>query len=118
MSPNTLSASSSQYLISAQLSKNMVAVWRWDKKEPVLKFSVKEPISCMKVSPGGGGGVQIAVVGYSSGKIGVWDLQSGQLLGEVEQAHYMDVSSLDLTPKSDMVVSGGKDGKVRIWMTS
>jgi hypothetical protein len=39
-------------------------------------------------------------------------------LGEIESAHYMDVNDLDIAVNNDLVISGGKDFKVKIWIIS
>jgi hypothetical protein len=43
----------------------------------------------------------------------LWQVETGQLLGEVE-AHYMGVSDIDCC--DDMVITGGKDSKVKVFI--
>lgn len=43
-------------------------------------------------------------------------MQTGLMLGEVEQAHYMDVLDLDISITNDLVITGGKDMKVKVWI--
>jgi WD40 repeat protein len=90
-----------------------MSVWRWDKKEAILRFPVKEMYSCVKVSSGG----TVCIGGArQSGRLSLWEMQTGQLLGEVENAHYMDVADIDITSGCDMVLTGGKDFKVKLWV--
>ena len=39
-------------------------------------------------------------------------------MGEIESAHYMEVIDLDISLTNDMVITGGKDQKVKIWILS
>lgn len=39
---------------------------------------------------------------------------SGALISEIEGAHYLAIN--DLQVMDDMVVTGGKDTKVRVWL--
>ena len=39
---NTLQACSQNYVWAWQASKNIMSVWRWDKKEPILRFPLRE----------------------------------------------------------------------------
>jgi len=41
-------------------------------------------------------------------------MKTGEVLGEVSAAHYMAITSLDLS--GDMIITGGKDCKVKAWM--
>ena len=40
-------------------------------------------------------------------------------MAEVESAHFMEINDLDISPdNSDMIVTGGKDCKVKLWLLS
>ena len=40
-------------------------------------------------------------------------------MAEVESAHYMDIMDLDISrDNSDMIVTAGKDCKVKVWLTA
>ena len=43
-------------------------------------------------------------------------MTSGEVLADVESAHYMQVTDLDIN--ESMIISGGKDCKVKVWMIS
>lgn len=38
------------------------------------------------------------------------------MLGEVDSAHYMDISDMDIAMTNDLVITGGKDSKVKVWV--
>ena len=46
----------------------------------------------------------------------MWEVPTGTLLGEVESAHYMELTDLDIAITNDMVITGGKDQKVKVWI--
>ena len=98
-----------------------MVVWRWDKKEPYLRFPLKEQLSVFKVSQAGheGSTSNICAGGSKNGVLTVWSAVDGQIIAEVDQAHYMEISDLDISREnSDMIVSGGKDCKVKVWFLS
>ena len=72
--------------------------------QSVLKFSHNNASLC--------------VGGSKTGRLSIWEVSTGTLLGEVESAHYMEVTDLDVSPTNDMIVTGGKDQKVKIWITA
>ena len=43
-------------------------------------------------------------------------MSTGQLMGEIESAHYMEIIDLDISIGQDLIVSGGKDSKVKVWL--
>lgn len=84
-------------------------MWRWDKKEPVLRFPLKDPPSCLRL------GNNLCVAG-AKGRINLWEPLTGRLLGEIEAAHYMDISDMDLSSAGDLLLTGGRDSKVKLWI--
>jgi len=41
------------------------------------------------------------------------------MIAEVESAHYMDILDIDISKdNTDMIVTGGKDCKVKVWFLS
>lgn len=112
--PNTLQVSSANHVIAAHGQKTTASIWRWDKKEPILRFPLKDQLSVLKLSPNGG---SLCLAGSKgAGRISVWEVATGFLLGEVENAHYMDVTDLDISIGCDLVITGGKDFKVKVWV--
>ena len=53
-----------------------------------------------------------------SQNIVVWETISGTVLGEVEQAHYMAITDLDVSQEADLIVTSSKDSKVKVWSIS
>lgn len=111
--PNTLQVSSANHVLCASAQKTTMNVWRWDKKEPVLRFPVKEMLSVVRFSTNGG---SLCIAGSKTGRLSVWQVTSGELIGEVESAHYMEVTDLDISVTNDLVATGGKDFKVKVWV--
>ena len=64
----------------------------------------------------GSAGAAICVAGSKTGRIYIWDVKTGELLGEIENAHYMEIADLDVAVTNDLVVTGGKDFKVKVWI--
>lgn len=85
-----------------------MSVWRWDKKEPTLRFPLKEQLSVFKVHN------DICIGGSKRGSLTMWHSFSGEILEEIESAHYMEINDADLT--SDMIVTAGKDCKIKVWL--
>ena len=51
VSPNTLQASSTGFILGSHLQKTTMAAWRWDKtSQPILKSPTKEEFSVMRMS--------------------------------------------------------------------
>lgn len=58
-------------------------------------------------------------MGTVKGNLLFYHVQSGQLISEFENAHYLGITDIDLSPGSqqDLLATSGKDGKVKIWIT-
>ena len=59
------------------------------------------------------------VCGSKKGKILIYQLATGTLIAEMENAHYLAITDLDVAKGSpwqgDLIISGGKDSKVKVW---
>ena len=61
----------------------------------------------------------IVAGGSKKGTLTIWTATTGQILAEIESAHYMEINDLDIsTDNSDFIITGGKDCKVKIWQFS
>jgi len=69
---------------------------------------------CVTLSPDG----RSIVSGWDDGKIRAFLPQSGKLLYVISDAHAEAVTALAVTSDCGRVVSGGKDGRVRVWNVS
>ena len=88
-------------------------VWKWDKKEPVLRFPLKDQVTVFRISK------EICVGASIKGNVSVWQPQTGELICEIESAHYMDINDLAISSEnSDMIATAGKDCKVKLWLLS
>jgi WD40 repeat protein len=55
------------------------------------------------------------VSGGDDGSVRVWDVASGEEMGEPLRGHEGEVALVALTADESRIVSGGKDGSVRVW---
>ncbi len=60
-------------------------------------------------------GGQLWAAGSAGGRLTVWDTASGVLLASVENAHMQAVSALAFSADGSVIVSGGRDGWLRLW---
>lgn len=75
----TLQVSPLNYIWASHHSKNIMSVWRWDKKESILRFPLKETLSVFKISTAAqeAGTTNICVGGSKSGFLTVWQAIDG-----------------------------------------
>jgi WD40 repeat protein len=59
----------------------------------------------------------ILVTGYDSGGVGVWDLQTGGLIGNLE-GHTEWITMVAFSPCGTMIATSSQDSTVRIWNRS
>ena len=50
------------------------------------------------------------------GAIQIFQMSSGNMIAEIEDAHYLSIN--DLAVSDDFCATGGKDTKVRVWLTN
>jgi len=81
---------SAGYIVGTHVQKTMMAAWRWDKtREPVLRSPVKEEMTVLKMFGSSQRDDQMLACATKKGKILVYQLSSGVILAEIENAHYM-----------------------------
>jgi pre-rRNA-processing protein IPI3 len=78
------------------------------------KFILTERMSCIAVSPSG----MYLAAGSYDGKISLWELTTGDLVGYIANAHYKQVTAIRFTGDSTCFVSGSNDSSIRVWMIS
>jgi len=101
---------SCDYIAVAQAKKPVIHMYSWGRPQPLMQFHVQE-ISCSLASDLQG---TLLLAGNRSGRITVWDIQSGALL-VTWNAHFQAVSCLSISTCSSFVVSAADDGSVKVW---
>jgi len=117
---------SAGYIVGTHVQKTMMAAWRWDKtREPVLRSPVKEEMTVLKMFGSSQRDDQMLACATKKGKILVYQLSSGVILAEIENAHYMEIVDLAVSEETgasavnsgaQMLMTGGKDTKVKVWL--
>ena len=57
---------------------------------------------------------KLLAVGYVDGTVGLWDVKSGKLVRSAP-GRVKEVYEVDWTPKGDVLVTAGREGKVVLW---
>lgn len=116
----------------ASKGKALLNVYTWGKESPDQRIPVPEQLTSLVLCPNSQEIYTeefdieddsnfpkfripyLLIGGGASGKIYVWELNSGLLLN-VKEAHYQSVSALKTTNDGSFLVSAGKDARVLIW---
>jgi WD40 repeat protein/uncharacterized caspase-like protein len=53
--------------------------------------------------------------GVSDGKLYLWDLPEGKLIGQPYPGHRNGINSIAFSPNGKTIVTGGSDGNLRLW---
>ncbi|KAH3668840.1 hypothetical protein OGAPHI_002595 [Ogataea philodendri] len=100
-------------IISACHSKALVHVYILGKESPEQTIPVPEELICLELCPHPNStDAWLLVAGAVSGRIYVWELDSGLLLA-VKESHYQSVSVIKYV--KGYLVSGGADSRVVVW---
>jgi len=93
-------------------SKNDIRVWNLRKVVELLRIQVLNlTCNCVTVSPNG---AEI-ISGWSDGKVRAFYPESGELIYVITDAHEGGVTSIAHCNRSNHIVTGGQDGRVRVW---
>ncbi|KAG2342734.1 WD40 repeat-like protein [Suillus weaverae] len=85
--------------------------WKRDG-EPVGKpLDNKGGIDSMAVSPD----ETMVVCGSGDGRLRLWDIKEGRIIGDPWEGHNDAVRCLDWSPNAPEIVSGSEDGTIRRW---
>jgi cilia- and flagella-associated protein 52 len=96
-------------------SKTDIRVWNVATHMELLRIQVPNlECMCVTLSPNG----RSIVSGWDDGKIRAFFPQSGKLQYVISDAHAECVTALAITSDNGRVVSGGRDGRVRVWNVS
>ncbi len=77
----------------------------------LLSFGPSKAVYSISLSPDG----QTIAAGGADKLVSLWDITSGQAIGQPMQGHDGDVLSVAFSPDGKMVASGGSDSKVILW---
>ncbi len=73
---------------------------------------MKDEVTALRVI--GQTGQEYIIMATKKGSIQLYQAVSGALISEIESAHYLAIN--DLAVHEDLVVTGGKDTKTRVWI--
>jgi WD40 repeat protein len=87
-------------------------LWNAVTRAELLRIEVPNvDACCVAVMPNG----SAIVSGWSDGKVRAFLPESGRLLYTITDAHPEGVSALTITHDNARLITGGKDGRVRVW---
>lgn len=117
----------------ASKNKALLNVYSWGKETPEQRIPIPEQLSCLTLCANDNlnGDDELVVEedeftlpkyrlphlligGGVSGKLYVWELNSGLLLS-VKDAHYQRVTNLKVVADGSLLVSAGKDARCLVW---
>ncbi|GAQ77665.1 hypothetical protein KFL_000020270 [Klebsormidium nitens] len=102
--------------VFATCSLNEIRIWHAAECRELLRIQVsaKMPdVECLCIAFMEDG--KSVISGWSDGKIRAFGPQSGKLLYTITDAHVAGVTAIVGTSDSTKIVSGGKEGQVRVW---
>ncbi|KAG2087197.1 WD40-repeat-containing domain protein [Suillus discolor] len=70
-----------------------------------------DPLTCVALFPDS----KMIITGSYDRRIRLWDVGSGQAIGEPLRGHKVSVNVIAVSPNGTMFVSGGGDGRILIW---
>ena len=93
-------------------SFNDIRVWSTKSRAELLRIQVPNlTCTCLAVSPDG----SAIISGWDDGKIRVFLPQTGKLVRVINNAHSGSVTAVACTNQSRDLISGGADGRLRVW---
>lgn len=89
-----------------------IRLWNANTRSELLRIQVPNLVcNCVSILPSG----KSIVSGWDDGKIRAFYPESGKLQYVITDAHAEAVTSIACTHDNTRLVSGGKDGRVRVW---
>jgi len=98
--------------VFATCSTNDIRVWHIREARELLRVQVPN-LECKCIAFMADG--QSIISGWSDGKIRAFAPQSGRLLYTINDAHTQGVTAIIGTSDCSRIISGGKEGNVRVW---
>jgi len=99
----------------ATCSKNDIRVWHSKNCSELLRIRVPN-LECLCVAFSYDG--KSILSGWDDGKIRAFTPQTGKLMYVLHDAHTGGVTAITSTKNSQAILSGGRDGQVRVWAIS
>ncbi|XP_069606735.1 cilia- and flagella-associated protein 52 [Ranitomeya imitator] len=96
----------------ATCSKNDIRVWHTTSHKELLRIAVPN-VTCNAIQFMRDG--KSIISAWNDGKIRAFTPESGRLMYQIENAHTMGVTAIAATGDCKRLVSGGGDGRVRVW---
>ncbi|TPX68869.1 hypothetical protein SpCBS45565_g02821 [Spizellomyces sp. 'palustris'] len=103
----------SSSFLAAQNDRALVHLWSWSKGQLHTKFVLPEKLCSMEVSHSG----EYCVGGGYSGRVYVWQLNSGRLI-RMFDAHYKAVRVVRFSSDDVAFITGGEDAVANVWLLS
>jgi len=98
--------------VFATCSVEDIRIWHAREFRELMRIRVPNcECHCVSFMPDGGS----ILSGWSDGKIRAFGPQTGKLLYVIHDAHVNGVTAISGTADCSRVVSGGKEGQVRVW---
>jgi WD40 repeat protein len=108
-------SSDGRYLASgsANGSVKVIDVTAGEETFPYEETGLVDSVA-LEASPPGAGATGDLLAISASGAISLWDGATGEL-NSVLGGHGSEVSAMDFSPNGELLVSGGRDGELKIW---
>jgi hypothetical protein len=93
----------------------------WDRTAPGERWCWEHPAAVWAVAcapPGAGEGANLCLTGAADGKARLWDLNSGQRVRELAEAHPGGVTCVAFSPDGRWCATGGRDRVIRLSKTA
>jgi hypothetical protein len=91
---------------------NDIRVWHTQKRTELLRIQVPNLVcNCIAISRAG----TSIVSGWDDGKVRAFSPETGKLQYTINDAHAESVTAINLTSDGARLITGGKDGRVRVW---
>ncbi|KAM3922864.1 cilia- and flagella-associated protein 52 [Leptodactylus fuscus] len=96
----------------ATCSKNDIRVWHTTSHKELLRITIAN-VTCNAIQFMRDG--KSILSAWNDDKIRAFTPESGRLMYQIENAHSMGVTAIAATSDCRRIVSGGGDGRVRVW---
>ncbi|KAI8818530.1 quinon protein alcohol dehydrogenase-like superfamily [Fimicolochytrium jonesii] len=101
----------SSTFLAAQNDRGLVHAWNWAKAQLLTKFVLPENLTSLAMSNSG----IYAVGGGQSGRVYIWQMNTGQLLRAFD-GHYKAVKVIRFTTDDLAFITGGEDSVANVWL--